>query len=387
MRFIMNDIRKNSSVADRKSRKCAHGRGFGGKKMMIPAAVFLLSMFLTACGDKVYLKDIKAADYVTLGNYIGIEASATEPVVEEGLVDMYIQYYILPNYTTTEEITGRAVESGDTANIDFTGYIDGEAFDGGTGKGYDLTIGAHQFIDGFEDGLIGVNIGETVSLDLNFPDPYERNPDLAGVPVVFEVTVNSITKQVTPELNDEFVQTLGIEGCKTEKDLRDYVYNYFYETEVQNYQNTIETTMTNAVMSECSFREPPAKMVERFTQNLKDVMNANAVSMNMTLKDYMQEYYGLDPEGYEEKFKTEALTAAQQYIMFQAIADAEGLNPTEEQIQEVVDSRVEVYGYESEAKFKESTDMEMLREQVMRRNVMDYLKENGKIETISTIED
>ncbi|MDE7257698.1 MAG: FKBP-type peptidyl-prolyl cis-trans isomerase, partial [Lachnospiraceae bacterium] len=146
---------------------------------------------------------------------------------------MYIQYYILPNYTTTEEVTGRAVENGDTANIDFVGYIDGEAFDGGTGTGYDLTIGAHQFIDGFEDGLIGVNIGETVSLNLKFPDPYERNPDLAGVPVIFEVTVNSISKQVTPELNDEFVQTLGIEGCKTEKDLRDYVYNYFYETEVQ----------------------------------------------------------------------------------------------------------------------------------------------------------
>lgn len=357
------------------------------KKMMIPAAALLLSLVLTACGDKVYLKDIKAADYVTLGNYIGIEASAAEPVVEDGLVDMYIQYYILPGYATTEEVTGRAVETGDTANIDFAGYVDGEAFEGGTGTGYDLTIGSHQFIDGFEDGLIGVNIGEKVSLDLKFPDPYERNPDLAGVPVVFEVTVNSISRQILPELNDEFVQTLGIADCKTEKDLRDYVYNYFYETEVQTYQNTIETTITNTVMAESSFKEPPAKMVERFAQNLKDVMNANAASMNMTLKDYMQDYYGLDPAGYEEKFKTEGLTAAQQYIMFQAIADAEGLNPTEEQIQEEINSRVEVYGYESEEKFRESMDMEMLREQVMRRNVMDYLKENGKIEMISTIED
>ena len=213
------------------------------------------------------------------------------------------------------------------------------------------------------------------------------NGILSGVPVVFEVTVNSIGRKVMPELTDEFVQGLGIENCKTEKDLRDYVYNYFYETEVQTYQNTIETTITNAVMSECSFREPPAKMVERFEQNLKDVMNANAQSMGMTLKDYMQNYYGLDADGYAEKFRTEALTAAQQYIMFQAIADTEGLNPTEEQIQEEINSRVEVYNYESEEKFRESTDMEMLKEQVMRRNVMDYLKENGKIEMISTIED
>lgn len=368
-------------------REDVRGRSSAGKKRMVPVAVCILALFLTACGDKVYLKDIKAANYVTLGNYVGIEAAAPEPVVEDGLVDMYIQYYILPNYTTTEPVTGRAVENGDTVNIDFTGYVDGEAFEGGTAAGYDLTIGSHRFISGFEEGLVGVNIGDTVSLDLEFPDPYDPNPDLSGTPVVFEVTVNSIGRQVIPELTDTFVQGLGIENCKTEKDLRDYVYNYFYETEVQTYQNTIETTITNAVMSECSFKEPPAKMVERFEQNLKDVMNANAKSMDMTLKDYMQQYYGLDPDGYTEKFRTEALTAAQQYIMFQAIADAEGLNPTEEQIQEEINSRVEVYNYESEEKFRESTDMEMLKEQVMRRNVMDYLKENGKIEMVSTIVD
>lgn len=382
----MINMRKDIAGGGEK-RKGVQSRERTGKKRMIPVTACILALFLTACGDKVYLKDIKAADYVTLGNYIGIEAAAPEPAVEDGLVDMYIQYYILPNYTTTEAVTGRAVENGDTVNIDFAGYVDGEAFEGGTAAGYDLTIGAHQFIDGFEEGLIGADIGDTVSLDLKFPDPYERNPDLSGVPVVFEVTVNSIGRKVMPELTDEFVQGLGIENCKTEKDLRDYVYNYFYETEVQTYQNTIETTITNAVMSECSFREPPAKMVERFEQNLKDVMNANAQSMGMTLKDYMQNYYGLDADGYAEKFRTEALTAAQQYIMFQAIADTEGLNPTEEQIQEEINSRVEVYNYESEEKFRESTDMEMLKEQVMRRNVMDYLKENGKIEMISTIED
>lgn len=371
----------------RENRKDVQCRHCTGRRRMIPAAACILALLLTACGDKVYLKDIKAAKYVTLGNYTGIEASAAEPVVEDGLVDMYIQNYILPQYAATEVVTGRAVETGDTVNIDFAGYIDGEAFEGGTSAGYDLTIGSHRFIEGFEEGLVGAETGDTVSLNLRFPDPYEPNPDLSGTPVVFEVTVNSISEQVLPELTDEFVRGLGIENCETEKDLRDNVYHYFYETEVQTYQNTIETTITNTVMSECSFKEPPAKMVERFEKSLRDVMNANAKSMNMTLKDYMQQYYGLDPDGYEEKFKTEAVTAAQQYIMFQAIADAEGLNPTEEQIQEEIDSRVEVYHYESEAKFRESTDMEMLKEQVMRRNVMEFLKENGKIEMISTIID
>ena len=93
------------------------------------AAVFAAAALLTACGNKEYLKDIKAADYVTLGEYTGIEASAKEPVVEDGMVDLYIEMYIKPAYTTTEEVTDRAVETGDTVNIDYTGYIDGEVFD------------------------------------------------------------------------------------------------------------------------------------------------------------------------------------------------------------------------------------------------------------------
>lgn len=361
--------------------------GIGRTRTALGGAVLIISMLLTACGSKEYLKDIKAADYVTLGNYMGIEASAPEPVVEDNLVDMYIEYYILPNHTTTEEVTDRAVQEGDTANIDFTGYIDGEAFEGGTGTGFDLTIGSHQFIDGFEEGLIGGKIGDTVKLDLAFPDPYDHNPDLSGVPVVFEVKINSISMTVLPELTDEFVQSLGIGECKTEKDLRDYVYDYFYQNAVQTYQSTIENTLTDKIMSECTFKEPPAKMIERFTKNIKDTMNAQASLQNMTLVQYMQAYYGMDTAAYEEKFRGDALTAAQQYIMFQAIADAEGLSPTEEQIQEEISSRVEVYGYESEEAFRESTDLELLREQLMRRNVMEFLKENGNIEMVSTIVD
>lgn len=342
-----------------------------------------VSLMITACGSKEYLKDIKASKYVTLGNYVGIAASAAEPVVEDGLVDMYIQLYVLPQYATSESVTDGAVELGDVTNIDFTGYIDGEAFEGGTGAGFDLTIGSHQFIDGFEDGLIGAKVGETVSLDLAFPDPYDNNPDLSGVPVVFEVTVNSITRQKMPEYTDAFVKTLGIEGCETTKQLEDYLYNSFYESEVQTYENTIENTLTDTIMAGCTFKEPPTQMVDRFYQNLKDSMTAQATVQNMTLVQYMQMYYGMSADEYETRFKEDALTAAQQYIMYQAIADVEGLNPTDEQIQEEISSRVEAYNYESEEEYRKSTDLEMLREQLMKKNVMEFLKENGNIETTS----
>lgn len=352
------------------------------KKTAVLACAMIASTFMTACGSKEYLKDITAADYVTLGNYIGIEASADEPVVEDGMVDMYFSYYVLPQIPA-EEVTGRAIEEGDTVNIDFVGYLDGEAFDGGTGSDYDLTIGAHQFIDGFEAGLVGVDIGETVSLDLTFPDPYDSNPDLSGAPVVFEVTVNSIGRKDI----DAYVQTLGIEGCSTKQDFMSYLYNIFYDDAVQTYNNTIESTLTNTIMADCTFKEPPAKMVERYAGDIEEIMSEQAEAYGMTLAAFMQTYYGMDETAYKEWFREEALTEAQQYIMYQAIADAEGLNATDEQLQEEINSRVEAYGYESEEAYRESNDVEMLREWVMGRNVLEFLKENGNIMMTSTIVD
>ena len=351
----------------------------GCRKSAVLTVVLAALAFLTACGSKEYLKDIDASDYVTLGNYIGVEASAAEPVVEDEEVDMYIDYYILPSYA----FTGRAIEEGDTVNIDYAGYIDGEQFAGGTGSNPRLTIGSGQFIDGFEEGLIGVDAGETVSLELSFPDPYLPNPDLSGVPVVFEVTV----KGILPELNDEFVQSLGIEGLTTVQDLWDYVYNMHYEDAVQTYENTIERTLADTIMADSTFKEPPAEMVERFNQLLVDGYSAEAALWGMSLADYMLYYRGMDEEAYNEWFQENALLQAQQYIMLQAIADLEGLNATDEQIQEEIDQRVEDYGFESEEAYREGTDVETLREQLMRKNVMEFLKENGNITTISIIED
>lgn len=353
------------------------------RKAAALAVALSAAVLMTACGSKEYLKDIKASNYVTLGNYIGITASAPGPVVVDSMVNAYLARYIMPT-APTEEVKGRAVEEYDVANIDFVGYLDGEAFEGGTGSNYDLLIGAHMFIDGFEEGLIGVNIGETVSLDLTFPDPYTSNPDLSGVPVVFEVTVNSISE---PLLTDEYVQSLGIEGCSTEQELRDWLYNSLYDNAVQNYNDTIETVLTNTIMSDCTFKEPPAQLVERFAQSIEEVFSAQAAAYGMTLTSYMLNYYGVDEATYKEQFKQEALTGAQQYIMYQAIADTEGLNPTDEQMQEEIHNRAVAYGYESDEAYRESVDMEMLKEQVMRSNVMEFLKENGNIITTQATEE
>ncbi len=371
--------------------KKENNRHIGRQKTAVLAAILSAAAVLTACGSKTYLKDIKASDYVTLGDYKGIEVNEEKTEINDTLVNDYLEAYLLPSFVTVDEVTGRPVQEGDTVNIDYAGYLDGEQFDGGTASGQNLTIGSHRFIDGFEDGLIGANVGDTLSLELSFPDPYPNDPSLAGKPVVFEVTVNSIGIQKLPELNDEFAVTageaMGIEDCTTVQDLKDYLKERFAEQEELRFETAVENSLTNRIMANCTFKEPPAEMVERFLQNITDVQTAQAQTQGMTLPDYMQNYYGMDEAAYKEQFQSNALTGAQQYIMYQAIADIEGLDPTEEQIQEEIDSRVEAYGYESEEEYLENVDVEMLKEQTMRDNVMAFLKENNTITATTEIVD
>ena len=147
------------------------------------------------------------SDYVQLGEYKGIEVTAQDTTVTDEDVETELQSQVENATPIYEEITEGTVADGDVVNIDYEGTLDGVAFDGGTDTDFNLTIGSGQFIDGFEDGLIGKNIGDTVELNLTFPEDYTTNSDLAGQDVVFTVTINYVQGEEIPqELNDEFVQ-------------------------------------------------------------------------------------------------------------------------------------------------------------------------------------
>ena len=354
------------------------------RKICVPAMALVSSLLLTACGSKEYLKDIKAEKYVTLGNYMGLEAVVEKMEVPDGAVESFIEDSFLASRAERVPVSGRPVQDGDTVNIDFTGYQDGVAFEGGTGENFELTIGSGQFIDGFESGLIGAEEGEQVSLDLSFPDPYSRNPDLSGAPVVFEVTVNSISENKLPELTDELVVQLGAEGynvggCQTAAELREWVNGHYEQSAQSTYDNEVETALASAVMDNSTFKKVPEEMVERFTKSVENTMNARAASVGMTLAQYMQEYQNLDEAGFRAAFQENGERMAKQYIMYQAIADREGLAPTEEEIAGEISALMEVYGYASEEELRKSVDMEAFREDMMRKKVVAFLIENGNI--------
>lgn len=354
------------------------------RKICIMAAVVASSLFLTACGSKEYLKDIQTEKYVTLGAYTGIEAAASMPEVPEGAVESYINENYLAPKAKKVTVTDRAVQKGDVANIDFVGYHDGVAFEGGTGTSFDLTIGSRQFIDGFEDGLIGARIGETRNLNLTFPDPY-IDETLAGEDVVFEVTVNSISENRAPELTDELVEQLGEEGyniggAQTAQELNDWVAGLYEQSAQSTYDNELETALASQIMENCTFQEPPEEMVKRYTTSIENNMNIRASSLGMTLAQYMQLYQGLDEEGYRAVFDEEGARMTRQYIMYQAIAEKEGLMPTDEEVSEEISSLMTIYGYASEEELEKSVDLESLREDMMRKKVVAFLIENGNIQ-------
>ncbi|MBD5454505.1 MAG: trigger factor, partial [Lachnospiraceae bacterium] len=335
---------------------------------------------LSACGKKAeYIRDITASDYVTLGNYKGIEVTISNPEAEaQQSVEEYLAYLDSVN-TELVEVTDRTVvEEGDTVNIDYTGYRDGVAFDGGTATGQDLTIGSGSFIPGFEDGLIGKEVGETVMLDLTFPADY-RSEEMAGAEVTFEVVINSISILEQKELTVEFVNELTQLDCGTVEEFKETIYNLFYEDAVSANESVLTSTITQEVMANCIFVEPPEKMVERYRDMQIEDMTAQLAAYGTDLNTYMQTYYGMNAEEYMQAFKETAIQIAQEYIMLQAIADVEGFTLTEEEIAQAMEEQAAAYGCASAEELKKEMGEEIFYENLMAEKVLDFLKENAEI--------
>lgn len=182
--------------------------------------------FSDAYDENGYLKGITALDYVTLPDTESFTLSDDATTVSDSDIDDYISNNILSNYKTTNEITNRAAENGDTVNIDFAGSIDGVAFDGGTGSDYDLTLGSGTFIDGFEDQIVSHMPGETFDVNVTFPDDYQAT-NLAGKDAVFATTLNYINEDVTPDLTDDWVSSNLAEsmGMNNVAELKTFVSN------------------------------------------------------------------------------------------------------------------------------------------------------------------
>lgn len=326
--------------------------------------------------ESIALKDMDVDKYVTLGEYKGLEVSVDTVEVDEDEWDTLVNNVYYGNITAENGgIMDRAVETGDTVNIDYEGKKDGVAFDGGTAQGYDLTIGSGQFIAGFEDGLIGVMPGETVDLDLTFPENY-GNSDLAGQAVVFTVTVNYIQPAQDGEFSDEVISNFGIDGVTNEEELRQYAYDYLNENAQQNYATNVQQAAMDAFMANNSFTSVPEALVQKYSDAAESSITSMASSYGVDADTFTQYYYGQDLATF---LSTYAEQTAKQDIALQAVANKENLNISDEELDQMLQDRATAAGYDTIEEYIGETSKEDYREYFLYDKVLDYLVENAQI--------
>lgn len=323
-----------------------------------------------------YMKDLNASDYVTLGTYKGIEVALDKPEITDEDVEDYIDD-MLTNNPISIPVTDRSVELGDTVNIDYEGKFDGVAFEGGTARGSDLTIGSGRFIDGFEDGCIGMEIGETRDIETVFPEVYNPNPAYAGKTAIFTVTVNSIYIKEKPELTDEYVQSLGLAGCSDVESYKDYIYDMMLEEQKDYYDSQKSNFAYEAIVAECEFKDAPSGMIERMNTTLTENLTNYANMYGVDIGTYVAVVYGEDAERYEEVLLEQSTMMAQHYLMMQAIADKEGMQVSDEELEEQLAREAAEYGYATADDYRELIDLEAYREYLLTQKVLDFIVENA----------
>lgn len=352
-------------------------------------SVLMLSMVaLSGCSkneaDIKYLKDFNANDYVELGEYKGLTVDVDKVSVDDAEVEDYVQYYLEAN-AIAQEVTGRDIaQKGDVANIDYEGKKDGVAFDGGTAQDYDLTLGLGTFIPGFEDGVVGMKVGESKDIDLTFPESY-ASEELAGADVTFTVKLNSIKEMKTPELNDELVKKIAADTgatYQTVDEFRAAIKQELIDGYQQDQDTNIENQLEEKIFATSTFKEAPSGLVERLTQSLLDSIEEASSAYGVEPSVVASYYYGISDENYEEGIKNYAKeTLVPNYIMMCAIAQKEGIEVDDKTLDEEMQKTIDSYGLETTIdEYKEMIgDVESFREYVVIDKTVEFLKENAII--------
>ena len=326
--------------------------------------------------------EYNASDYVTLGNYKGLTVTVDPVVVTDEEIEQQIQENIelAGALETVEEGT---VEYGDTANIDYEGKLDGEAFDGGTAKEYDLAIGSHTFIDGFEDGLVGASVGETLDIPLTFPENY-FSEDLAGKDVVFTVTVNEIKR--APELTDELVNTITDGDYTDVASYTDYIRSSLESSKEEEKKYNIQSDILTQISGSSEIKEYPQEAVDYYVSSLESGIREEAEMYGMEFADYLSVAYGLA----EEDFQDQAVMVAQQNLQLElylkAIAEAESLELGEEEYQAGCEDYASRYGYNSGEELVAANGEDMIRRSLLMDKVLNFLVDNAVIEEVTEAE-
>ena len=317
--------------------------------------------------------DYKALDYVELGEYKGLTVEV-EPTAVSG-DEVLKQIRANAGSDILEEVTEGTVEEGDTANIDYEGKLDGEAFEGGTAKDTDLEIGSGTFIPGFEDGLVGVKIGDTVDLPLTFPENYTE--ELAGKDVVFTVTVNSVKRM--PELTDDLVNQITDGEYTDVASYKESVRKDLEDAKVASRPSEINNSLLTQIAATSTIKEYPQELVDYAANNMKNYYKQQAESSSMEFADFLSTYFSMDEDTFNEQVDLVVKQNLRAELYLKAIAEAEDIELTDEEYEAKCEEYAENYGYDSVEKFKSAYTENEIRLSALEDKVLEFLSDNATV--------
>lgn len=290
----------------------------------------------------IFTATVAVKPEVTLGEYKGIKVEKTTVEVTDEDIDAELKK-VQDQNSRMVTVEDRAVEDGDTVNIDYAGSIDGVAFEGGTAVGQPLVIGSHTFIDNFEEQIIGHNIGDEFDVNVTFPTEYHAE-ELAGKPAVFHVKVNSITKKELPEINDEFAQDVSefdsLDAYKEDIKAK-LLEKKEAEAKAAKEDKVVETIVENATMEipDAMLATQQAQMADEFAQRLS--------YQGLQIEQYFQ-FTGLNQETFLEQMKPQALKRIQTRLVLEAVVAAENIEATEAEFDEEIAKMAQMYQMEAD---------------------------------------
>lgn len=344
------------------------------KKAVIILAAAAAAAMLTACSGEI------SNDYVTVKQYKNLEVpQVVTDEVDDTQVDQIVNN-VLESTAEQEEITGRAAEMGDWVNIDFTGYVDGEAFDGGSGTGTDLELGSNSFIGangdykGFEEQIAGHTTGDEFDITVQFPDSYQ-NQDMAGVVADFHIVLNSIFQKNIPELTDEWVQA-NSDTSETVDEFREEIRTSLEDSNEESARSSLLSEVQSALLEQSEIKEYPEGAVDEQVSQATDYYTWIAGLYGIELSDYVETYLQTTMDDFNTQLENAAKQTVQLDEALKLIAEREDISLTEEEYQDKFSEYAESAGADDVDAYVEQNGEDVLRDAALRDRVLDYLVDN-----------
>ena len=310
---------------------------------------------------------------VELGQYKGVEVAKCDTDVTDADVEEELKKAQDKN-SRIVTVEDRAVKDGDMTTIDFEGFVDGEAFEGGKGEDYPLTIGSHSFIDNFEEQIIGMNIGDEKEINVTFPEEYHAE-ELAGKEAVFKCTVHEIKAKELPELNDEFASEVS--EFDTLDELKADIKAKIKEEKNAEGKRRREDQAVEQAVANASMDVPEA-MIDTEVRQMANDFAQRIQQQGLTMEQYMQ-FTGMTSEKMLEEFKPQALKRIQTRLVLEAIVKAENIEISDERLDEELTKMAEAYKMEVEKlkEFMGDAEKEQMKQDMAVQEAVTFLTDNA----------